>query len=82
MLTLSTPAEAEKFVKRQQNLGNDVRWDGWDIVFHRPAPQGIYSKAGAFRNGEWGFENRSLVTEEGVWQIDWRDVRKPRSNRD
>lgn len=76
MLTLSTPNEAEKFVRKQKRLGNDVRWDNYDMVFFREAPQGIYSRHGAFRNGAWGFENRVPLNEEGKWEIDWRNVRK------
>lgn len=81
MLTLNTPAEAEKFVRRQQRLGNDVRWDNYDIVFFRPASQGVYSKDGAFRNGEWGFENRTPVTDGGTWEVDYRNVRRSKRPR-
>lgn len=81
MLTINTPAEAEKFVRRQQRLGNDVRWDNYDIVFFRPAEQGIYSKHGAFRNGQWGFENISPVTNEGTWEVDYRNVRRAGNHR-
>lgn len=73
--TINTLPEAEAFVAAQQSLGNDVRWDNYDILFFRPAPQGVYSTEGAFRNGEWGFENRSNLTEDGTWQIDGRNVR-------
>lgn len=76
MLTINTPVEAERFVRRQQRLGNDVRWDGWDLVFFREAPQGVYSKDGAFRNGAWGFENRSPVNAAGQWEVDYRNVRR------
>lgn len=81
MLTLKNTREAEKFVTRQQRLGNDVRWEGWDIVFHRPAEQGIYSRDGAFRNGEWGFENRVVVNEKGTWEVDYRNVRRAKRTR-
>lgn len=81
MLTLKTLREAEKFVARQSGLGNDVRWDGWDIVFHRPAEQGVYSKDGAFRNGVWGFENRVPVSEQGTWEVDYRNVRRSKRTR-
>jgi hypothetical protein len=81
MLTLKHPREAEKFVARQQKLGNDVRWDGWDIVFFRPAPQGVYSKDGAFRGGQWGFENRFAVTREGTWEVDYKNVRRSKRAR-
>lgn len=82
MLTLKNPAEAEKFVRRQQRLGNDVRWENYDIVFHRPAPQGVYSKDGAYRDGQWGFENRVPVSEKGTWEVDYRNVRRAKRPRD
>lgn len=81
MLTLNTLREAEKFVARQKRLGNDVRWENYDIVFFRTARQGEYSKAGAFRNEEWGFENRVPVTERGTWEIDYRNVRRAKRTR-
>jgi hypothetical protein len=86
MLTLKTPAEAETFVKRQNSLrhnsNDDVRWDGWTMVFFREAPQGVYSKNGAFRNGTWGFENRVAVSEKGTWEVDYKDVkRRPKRTR-
>lgn len=81
MLTIKTPAEAERFVRRQQRLGNDVRWDNYDMVFFREAPQGVYSKSGAFRNGKWGFENRVPVSEKGTWEVDYRNVRRSKRPR-
>lgn len=81
MLTLKNLREADKFIERQQRLENDVRWDGWDIVFHRVAEQGVYSKDGAFRNGQWGFENRVKVNEQGVWEVDYRNVRRAKRTR-
>lgn len=80
MLTLGIK-RAENFVRQQQALGNDVRWDGWDIVFFRTAEKGLYSKSGAFRNGQWGYENRVTVNESGIWEVDWRNVRRSRSSR-
>jgi len=81
MLTLGIK-KSDKFVKQQQALGNDVRWDGYDMVFFRPAEQGVYSKDGAFRNGQWGFENRVSVNDKGVWEVDFRNVKRaPRNAR-
>lgn len=78
MLTINSLEEAEKFVSRQQGLGNDVRWDGWDIVFFRPVPQAVYSTEpeAVIRGGSYGFDNRSVVTDEGTWNIDFRNVRR------
>lgn len=79
MLTLGIK-KAEKFVKQQQTRGNDVRWDGWDIVFFRSAPHAIHSKEGAFRKGEWGFENRVKVNDKGIWEVDFRNVKRSRGS--
>lgn len=61
-------------VSQQQSLGNDVRWDGWDIVFFRPDERGIHSPSGARRNNTWGFENRFKVNSMGEWVIDPRNL--------
>ena len=80
MLTLSI-RKVEKFVKEQQALGNDVRWDGWDMVFFRPSPKAIFSNDGAFRNGVWGFDNRVSSNEQGVWEVDFRNVKRSKRTR-
>lgn len=80
MLTLGIK-KVEKFVRQQQELGNDVRWDGYDLVFFRTAEHGFYSKDGAFRNGTWGFENRVKVSDSGVWEVDFRNVRRTKRPR-
>jgi len=80
MLTIGI-RKSEKFVRQQQTLGNDLRWDGWDMVFFRPDERGVYSKDGAYRNGQWGFENRVTVNENGIWEIDYRNVRRTRRAR-
>lgn len=81
MLRLAGMKRAEKFVKQQQALGNDVRWDGWDIVFFRESEKGVYSKDGAFRKGTYGFENRVSVSNDGVWEVDFRNVRRSKRPR-
>ena len=78
MLTLKSLREAEKFVRRQKRLGADVRWEGWEIVFHRPADSAYFSKHGRFNSGQWGFENRVAVGSDGTWKVDYRDVRRPK----
>ena len=80
MLNLDIKA-AHRVVREQRALGNDVRWDGWDIVFFRPSDLGRNSKDGAFRNGQWGFDNRVVVNSEGIWEIDPRNVRGVRRSR-
>jgi hypothetical protein len=74
MLTLKTLDKAERFVTRQKDNGNDVRWAGWDLVFFAPNDQAFYSRNGAFRNGSWGYENRVTVNTKGEWEVDRRDV--------
>jgi hypothetical protein len=69
---------AHRMVNQQKALGNDVRWDGWDIVFFRPADHGIHNVDGAFRNGVWGFDNRVIVNSEGKWRVDPRNIKRPR----
>lgn len=78
MLTIAGLKKAEQFISKQQALGNDCYWNGWDMVFFRTAPQAVYSKQGAFRNGEWGFNNISPVENDGTWRIDYRNVRRAR----
>lgn len=80
MLTLGI-RKVEKFVKEQVALGNDVRWDGWDLIFFRPSPKGRFSKDGAFRNGVWGFDNRVKVNDKGVWEVDFRNVKRSKRTR-
>lgn len=69
---------AHRMVRQQEAMGNDVRWDGWDIVFFRPAEHAIHSKDGAFRGGVWGFDNRVVVNSEGIWKVDQRNIKRPR----
>lgn len=83
MLIIKTLPEAEKFVTRQQRLGNDVRWDGWDMVFFREAEAAVYSTEpeAVIRDGKAGFDNRSPVTDAGTWEIDYRNVRRAQRTR-
>lgn len=75
MLTLGI-RKVDNFVKEQQALGADVRWDGWDMVYFRPSPKGRFDRNGAFRNGVWGFDNRISPDDKGVWNIEWRNIKK------
>lgn len=75
MLTLGIK-KVDNFVRQQQELGNDVRWDGWTMVFFRPSERGVFSKHGAIRNGVYGFDNRVSPNEKGVWEIDFRNVKR------
>lgn len=80
MLTLGI-RKVENFVEQQRELGNDVRWDGWDMVFFRPADKAVFSREGAFRNGVWGYDNRVSPNEKGVWEVDFRNVRRSKRTR-
>lgn len=76
MLTLGYK-KVDKFVREQQDLGNDVRWDGWTMIFFRPDRRGErQANDGAFRKGTYGFETRVSANEKGLWDIDWRNVRR------
>jgi hypothetical protein len=68
-------------VREQRAVGNDVEWQGWDIVFYRPADHAIHSVDGAFRNGQWAFENRVVVNSEGIWEVDQRNIKRIRRSR-
>jgi hypothetical protein len=76
MLKLSGLNRAEKFVREQQDLGANVRWDGWEIVYFRPEPSAASRRHGSFKDGVWGYENRSVVDEQGVWEVDFRNIKK------
>lgn len=80
-MLIKSMKQAEKLVATEKRLGNDVRWDGWDIVFFRAADNGMYSKQGAFRNGQWGFENRFSVNGNGEYNIDIRNLRSRKRSR-
>lgn len=59
---------AEKFMRRQQELGSEIRWDGWTMVHFFPHPA-AFRKGGAFRNGRYGFETRIEVDSKGAWNV-------------
>lgn len=73
---------AHRMVNQQRALGNDVRWEGWDIVFRR-VPNGnqgdpMLSTDGVYHEGNWCFQNRFSVNSEGKWEIDSRNLRRVR----
>lgn len=76
MLALRGLRRAERFVTEQQARGNDVRWDGWTMVFFRAADFARKDKNGVFRNGTWGFDNRVEPNTDGVWEVEYRNVAK------
>jgi hypothetical protein len=82
MLNLDIKA-AHKLVAQQQAVGNNVRWDGYDIVFWREDFRGYGHPSGEFNReaGVWGFGNRCEVNDEGTWSIDERNIRSTRRSR-
>lgn len=76
---------AHRFVRDQRKMGSDVRWDGWDMVFWKPTRHGFatgrktngsVSTVGAFKNGRWGVEARITVSDDGMWKVPARNVKK------
>lgn len=67
----------DAFVAEQKARGNDVRWDGWDLVFFRKNRdnRGFTSKYGAYRHNNWGFETRVEVNSYGKWKVPARSVK-------
>lgn len=68
MLNLDYSA-AHKFVREQRHLGNKVRWEGWDMVIHKPTAYGFKDPKGAFKDGRWGVEIRIPVNDAGIWEV-------------
>lgn len=75
MLTLDFKA-AHKFVREQRRVGNDVRWENYDMVFFKATHYGFTNKNGAFRNGRWGMESRVVVGSDGMWNVPGRNVKQ------
>lgn len=79
--------KVDKFVNAQQELGNDVRWDGWTMVFFRPHVGAVYSvdeagrPNGVWHNGSYGFETRVECDNRGLWEIDFRNVKHSTGSR-
>lgn len=69
---------AHRFVREQRRSGNDVRWEGWDMVFWKPTRHGFTSTNGAFKNGRWGVESRISVNGDGVWMVPKKNVKSTR----
>lgn len=72
---------AHRLVRQQRAMGNDVAWDGWDIVFYRPSDMARTSKDGVWRDGSWAFANRSVVDSQGKWTVDPRNIKRSRRSR-
>lgn len=77
MLNLDIKA-VHRLYREQKALGNDVEWDGWDLIFYRPADHAMLSTDGVWRNGQYAFANRVAVNSEGIWSIDPRNIKRSR----
>lgn len=73
-LTLDYSA-AHKFVREQRRIGNDVRWEGFTMVFWKPTHYGFTNVKGAFRNGRWGMETRVAVGDDGTWKVAGKNIK-------
>jgi hypothetical protein len=60
-------SRVDRFVEVQQELGNDVRWDGWTMIFFRQHRGGFFK--GVHRNGTYGFETRVEADDKGFWNV-------------
>ena len=47
---------------------SDLEWDGWDVVKYITSDNAIYSKDGAFKNGQWLKKKVFPITEKG-WHL-------------
>lgn len=67
----------DEFVTTQKEKGNDVRWEGWDLVFFRKSRNhsGWSKREGAYRNDNWGFQTRVTVGNDGKWRVPNRNVK-------
>jgi hypothetical protein len=71
---------AHKFVKEQRRIGNNVRWDGWDMVFWKPTRHGFTNVNGSFdkKKERWGVESRIVVDTNGMWRVPNKNVKSSR----
>jgi hypothetical protein len=46
----------------------DLEWDGWDVVRYTPSHSGMFSKDGAYKNGQWHKKKVFPLTENG-WNL-------------
>lgn len=65
--------KAHEFVDERRNLGYNVKWDGWDIVFWQKSA-GAYTNPRATWRGTWGIETRVSPDDNGHWRIPNRYV--------
>lgn len=60
----------DQFVEAQNDKGNHLSWDGWDVLAFRPDPRARVHRRGVYVDGQWGYQNRIKVTTKGCWVFD------------
>lgn len=79
---------AHRFVREQRRLGNNVRWDGWDMVFWKPTrhgfntpskTNGVVNTIGSYNKEmeRWGVETRIAIDTNGMWRVPNKNVKQP-----
>lgn len=53
----------------------EMFWEGWTLNFWTPTPLGYTSRAGMFRNGQWGVVQACEPNKAGKWRIPARYVK-------
>ena len=59
--------QAEKFVSANKPKG--FFWDGWTIVKWSPGHNGYIQTNGMYRNNQWGYSSKFVMTKAGTWLI-------------
>lgn len=74
MISLRTIEAADEFVEKVASKGVDVRWNGWDMVFHSPDPAAQREPEGRFSRitSQWGIETVVSPNSDGVWLVNYK----------
>lgn len=70
-------------MEKQNNKGNDVRWNGWDMVIHTPDPKAARDPLGRYsrRTERWGFETVVPPNDEGIYLVNYKLARGKNARR-
>jgi hypothetical protein len=63
-MLVNSLGQMEKIVGSSSQL----EWEGWDVVKYTPSYNAMFSKDGAYRNGEWYKKKVFPLTENG-WSL-------------
>lgn len=55
--------------ERYESKNENARWEGWTLIVFRPDRRGATRPDGAFRNGQWGLEQRVEPNENGRYRF-------------